>query len=109
MTAASWLVKNRSVRPPGEFGWPYVAPPGTPPDRMAIYRTAFVNVLKDPQFRAEAAQQKVTIDALDDKVIQALLARAHAAPPAIRARAARLTASCGITRTTSRAGRGRSA
>src|ERR1700730_11123847 len=38
MPAASWLVKNRSVRPPGEFGWPGEVQPLAP--RAAAEATA---------------------------------------------------------------------
>src|ERR1700716_99406 len=55
---------------PQEFGRPFVAPPGVPADRMAIYRTAFQAVLKDPQFRLESAKQRLSIAPLDDRQIQ---------------------------------------
>ncbi len=72
-----------------EYGRPYLAPPGTPADRMAIYRQAFEVMLKDPQFLAEAAQQRIVIDPLDDKEIKALLHdRAYEAPKASTTRAA---------------------
>lgn len=73
---------------PQEFGRPFLAPPGVPADRMALYRQAFQAVLKDPAFRAESAAAHFGIDPLDDRQIQALLARAYAAPKAIRDRAA---------------------
>ena len=73
---------------PQEFGRPFVAPPRVPLDRMAIYRRAFQEMLKDEQFLAEAAKQRLSIEPLDDKQIQALLARAYAAPKAIHDRAA---------------------
>jgi predicted outer membrane repeat protein len=73
---------------PQEFGRPFLAPPGVPADRMAIYRKAFQAVLKDPQFLAESAKQRLSIEPLDDKQIQALLARAYAAPKPIHDRAA---------------------
>ena len=41
---------------PQEFGRPFLAPPGVPADRMAVYRKAFQAVLKDEQFRAEFGQ-----------------------------------------------------
>ena len=72
---------------PQEFGRPFVAPPDTPADRMAIYRRAFQAVLKDEQFLAEAAKQRMSIEPLDDKQIQALLQRAYAVPKDIRDRA----------------------
>jgi predicted outer membrane repeat protein len=71
-----------------EFGRPFLAPPGVPPDRMAIYRKAFEAVLRDPQFLAESAKQRMSIDPLDHRDIEALLARAYAAPKRVRDRAA---------------------
>jgi predicted outer membrane repeat protein len=76
---------------PQEFGRPFLAPPGVPADRMAAYREAFQATLKDPQFLAESARQHFSIDPLDDRQIQDLLARAYAAPQAIRERAAVLS------------------
>ena len=73
---------------PQEFGRPFIAPPGTPADRMAIYRQAFQSMLKDPQFLAEAKTQRIIIEPMDDKEIQALLTRAYAAPKDIHDRAA---------------------
>jgi predicted outer membrane repeat protein len=73
---------------PQEFGRPFLAPPGVPADRMAIYRKAFQAMLQDPQFRAESAKQRLSIEPLDDRQIQALLARAYAAPKPIHDRAA---------------------
>jgi predicted outer membrane repeat protein len=77
---------------PQEFGRPFLAPPGVPADRMAIYRKAFQSVLKDEQFVAESARQRLGIDPLDDRQIQALLDRAYAAPKPIHDRAAILSA-----------------
>jgi tripartite-type tricarboxylate transporter receptor subunit TctC len=92
---ASDLAKNADdkevldlIALPGEFGWPYVAPPGTPADRMAIYRQAFQAMLKDPQFLAEAESQRVAIEPLDDKQIESLLTSAYAAPKAAHNQAA---------------------
>jgi predicted outer membrane repeat protein len=73
---------------PQEFGRPFLAPPGVPADRMAIYRQAFQAVLEDAQFRTESARQRLSIAPLDDRQIQALLARAYGAPKPIHDRAA---------------------
>jgi tripartite-type tricarboxylate transporter receptor subunit TctC len=77
---------------PQEFGRPFVAPPGTPPDRMAIYRQAFQAMLRDPQFLADAKSQRIIIEPMDDKEIETLLAQAYAAPKAIHDRAAVIAA-----------------
>jgi predicted outer membrane repeat protein len=73
---------------PQEFGRPFLAPPGVPADRMAIYRQAFQAVLKDAQFRAESARQHLSIAPLDDRQIEALLDRAYGARKPIHDRAA---------------------
>ena len=73
---------------PQEFGRPFIAPPGTPADRMAVYRQAFQAMLKDPEFLNEAKTQRIAIEPLDDKQIQSLLTRAYSAPKAVHDRAA---------------------
>ena len=73
---------------PQEFGRPFLAPPGVPADRMALYRKAFQAVLQDQQFRAESERQRLSIEPLDDRQIEALLERAYAAPKPIHDRAA---------------------
>jgi predicted outer membrane repeat protein len=73
---------------PQEFGRPFLAPPGVPADRMAIYRKAFRAVLDDGQFRADSAKQRLSVEPLDDGQIRALLERAYAAPKTIHDRAA---------------------
>jgi predicted outer membrane repeat protein len=73
---------------PQEFGRPFVAPPGVPADRMAIYRKAFQAVVKDGQFLADSTKQRLSIEPLDDRQIQALLDRAYRVPKPIHDRAA---------------------
>jgi tripartite-type tricarboxylate transporter receptor subunit TctC len=41
---------------------PVVAPPGVPADRMAAIRTAFENMIKDPDFLKDAAVTKLELD-----------------------------------------------
>ena len=77
---------------PQEFGRPFVAPPGVPADRMAVYRSAFQKVLKDDQFKADSAKERMSIDPLDDKQIEALIDRAYAAPKEVYDRAAAFAA-----------------
>jgi tripartite-type tricarboxylate transporter receptor subunit TctC len=73
---------------PQEFGRPFVAPPGVPADRMAVYRQAFAEVVKDPDFLAKAKALRMVIEPMYADQIENLLARAAAAPKAIRDRAA---------------------
>jgi tripartite-type tricarboxylate transporter receptor subunit TctC len=41
---------------------PYVLPPGTPKDRVAILRTAFMETVKDPELLKEAAKANLEIN-----------------------------------------------
>jgi tripartite-type tricarboxylate transporter receptor subunit TctC len=77
---------------PQEFGRPFIAPPGVPADRMAVYRAAFQKVVKDPQFVADSKKERMNIDPLDDKQIEALLDRAYGAPKEVHDRAAAFAA-----------------
>ncbi|HVB90106.1 MAG TPA: tripartite tricarboxylate transporter substrate-binding protein [Beijerinckiaceae bacterium] len=88
------LLKNKADRQvfdlivlPQEFGRPFLAPPGTPPDRVAVYRKALKAMLKDKQFLAEAKKQRVALEPLGGRKIEALLDKAYAAPKAVRDRA----------------------
>jgi len=45
-------------------GKPYVAPSGTPPEAMTILRNAFIGVLKDPQFLADAKRNMLPVNYL---------------------------------------------
>jgi tripartite-type tricarboxylate transporter receptor subunit TctC len=45
-----------------ELGRPMVAPPATPPDRVAALRRAFHAAIDDPALRAEAEKQKLDIN-----------------------------------------------
>ncbi len=49
----------------GPAARPYVLPPGTPKDRVMILRTAFMEVMKDPEFLADTSKAKLDISPLD--------------------------------------------
>jgi tripartite-type tricarboxylate transporter receptor subunit TctC len=46
----------------GEFGRPYVLPPGTPPDKVRVLREAFAKTLKDEAVLADAKANKLDIE-----------------------------------------------
>jgi tripartite-type tricarboxylate transporter receptor subunit TctC len=49
----------------GPAARPYVLPPGTPKDRILILQKAFMEVMKDPEFLADAKKAKLDINPLD--------------------------------------------
>ena len=64
-------------------GKPYFAPPGIPPDRLAILRIAFDLALQDPRLLEDAATQKLEInEPMKGADLAAFVAKANATPPA---------------------------
>jgi tripartite-type tricarboxylate transporter receptor subunit TctC len=69
------------------FGRPYVLPPGTPPDRVAALRKAFMAALQDKDTLAEAKKMDLDLDALEGGAVQAEVAKAYGMPANIVERA----------------------
>jgi tripartite-type tricarboxylate transporter receptor subunit TctC len=74
-----------------ELGRPFVAPPGTPRDRLDALRAAFRKATEDPDLRAEAERQKFVINPIYGSEAEALIGRLYATSPAILERVRRLT------------------
>ena len=70
-----------------DMAYPIVAPPGTPPERVAVLRTAFGAVLRDPDYLADAKKQHLESAFMTGAEIETLIGRIFASPPAIIARA----------------------
>lgn len=69
------------------FGRPYIAPPGTPADRVAILRTAFDQTMTDPAFLKEADKSRIVITPTSGEKVQELVAKLYATPERIVERA----------------------
>ena len=65
------------------FGRPFVMPPGTPADRVAIIRKAFSDTFADPAFLADATKAGLFINPVPGEEIDALLARIAKMDPAL--------------------------
>lgn len=65
------------------MGRPFLAPPGLPPERLALLRRAFMQTMKDPAFVAEAQKIKLEIAPVDGEAVQQLVAEIYATPPDI--------------------------
>jgi tripartite-type tricarboxylate transporter receptor subunit TctC len=70
------------------MGRPFLAPPGLPPERLALLRRAFMETMKDPAFLAEAQKIKLEITPVDGEAVQKLVAEIYATPPDIVRKAA---------------------
>jgi tripartite-type tricarboxylate transporter receptor subunit TctC len=69
------------------FGRPYVLPPGTPADRVAALRKAFMETMRDPEIVSEARKMRLDVDATSGEQVQAEVAKAFAMPKNIVERA----------------------
>ena len=55
------LIKT-GIHDPAALTRIYALPPGTPPERVKILRTAFMKTMRDPQFLADAKKTRLYID-----------------------------------------------
>jgi tripartite-type tricarboxylate transporter receptor subunit TctC len=65
------------------WGRPFLMPPGVPEDRFQAMRKAFVEMMKDPGFLADAKNAGIDIDIVTGEAIEATLRRVYATPPDI--------------------------
>jgi tripartite-type tricarboxylate transporter receptor subunit TctC len=72
------------------MAWPIVAPPGTPPERVKALRDGFDATVRDPEFLADAAQQKLVINPVSGEKISELLQRIYSTPQDLLDRVAAL-------------------
>ncbi len=65
------------------FGRPYILPPGTPPDRVAALRQAFMAATRDEELLAEAKKMRVEVRPLAGADMQALVTHIYSTPRAV--------------------------
>jgi tripartite-type tricarboxylate transporter receptor subunit TctC len=68
---------------PFEMDRPILAPPGTPPERVAALRKAFSAAMHDPGFIAEAKKQNIEIKEIPGERVAEVIRRAYAMPPEV--------------------------
>jgi tripartite-type tricarboxylate transporter receptor subunit TctC len=71
---------------PSEVGYPFIAPPDVPQERVAVLRDAFKKMTEDPELRADAAKQRLDINYSSGERLEALVAKAYSASPDMVAR-----------------------
>ncbi len=52
---------------------PFVLPPGTPKERVAILRNAFSDTMKDPEFLADAKKARLDIDLVSGQKVKKIV------------------------------------
>lgn len=76
---------------PLTLGRPFVLPPDVPADRVSALRKAFMDMIKDPEFRAEAGKQGLQIDSpRSGEQLQEEIRKLYATPPHIVERLRRI-------------------
>jgi tripartite-type tricarboxylate transporter receptor subunit TctC len=70
-----------------DMAYPVVAPPGTPPERVAVLRKAFEAVLRDPEYLADAKKQHLEAEFMRGEDVERLIKRVVASPPEVIERA----------------------
>jgi tripartite-type tricarboxylate transporter receptor subunit TctC len=63
------------------LGRPVVAPPDIPADRLALMRAAFHQAIEDPELRADAQAQRLSIDPIYGAEAQEIIGRLYRSPP----------------------------
>jgi len=74
------------------MGRPFLAPPGLPPDRVAILRKAFMDTMKDPDFQADAEKAQLEVNPVDGEAVQKLVAEVYRTPADVARKAAQILA-----------------
>ena len=69
-----------------DFGRPWVAPPGTPKERVKILRDAHAKAMADPQLLEEAKKGKMEVEPVSGEELQKLADRMINQPPGVIAR-----------------------
>src|SRR5712691_2422017 len=73
-----------------QMGRPFLAPPGIPPDRVAILRKAFMDTLKDREFLVEAEKMKLEINPVSGSAVQQIVQEVYQTPESVAAAVANM-------------------
>jgi tripartite-type tricarboxylate transporter receptor subunit TctC len=68
-------------------GRPYIAPRSVPPDRLAALRAAFDTTMKDPEFLADSAKQRLLVTPMTGPEVEGFIKELYQTPPDIVAAA----------------------
>ena len=70
---------------------PFLAPAGIPAERAAALRSAFMAMVKDREFLADAERVKLDITPIDGDAVRAIIVKMAATPRAVIERYNRIT------------------
>jgi len=69
-----------------DVGYAFMAPPETPPERVAALRAAMTAAVNDPAFRADAMREKIEVDPVAGAEVEVIIRNAYAASPEVLTR-----------------------
>jgi tripartite-type tricarboxylate transporter receptor subunit TctC len=75
-----------------ELGRPYVLPPGVPAERLKILREAFMKLVTNPAFLAEAKKRNLEVKPSSGEELEKLAAEVMTQPPQVIERMKKLMA-----------------
>ncbi len=67
-----------------ELGYPVMAPPGVPKDRIEILRKAYAATYRDPKYLAEAKKARVLVGPISAATLTRIIEETYATPEAIK-------------------------
>jgi tripartite-type tricarboxylate transporter receptor subunit TctC len=74
----------------GDFGRPWVAPPGTPKEHVQLLRDAYARAMADPQLLDDAKKGKMEVEPVRGEELQQLAEKMINQPPAVIERVKRV-------------------
>lgn len=74
------------------LGRPFIAPPGVAADRVALLRTAFQRAVENPDLRADAERQKLSINPTWGAEAEEVIKRLYQTPPQVVERTRKIVA-----------------
>jgi len=67
----------------GEFGRPYLLPPGIAADRLKLLRESFVQLMNDPAFRADVKKRGLEVEPTNGDELEKLAKQVISQPPEV--------------------------
>jgi tripartite-type tricarboxylate transporter receptor subunit TctC len=74
----------------GDFGRPFIGPPGMAADRVKVLREAFVKTMSDPALLADAKKKKWDLDPTNGEELEATAKEVMVQPPEVIERVKKL-------------------
>lgn len=85
-TGEERILLQAAIHDPNVIIRPYVLPPGTPKDRVQLWRRAFMDTMKDPAFLTDARKSRLDVDPLTGEEAEKIVAGFFRLDPTLQAK-----------------------